>query len=88
MRKLYCPDGYDRYMYAGKKKGNNTRLWVPVWARWMAQDKDGEWWFYQFKPKVIQEEDVWGVEMDCMATRAYKSLKPRKDWDQQLWRLS
>ena len=30
---------------------------APEWARWKAQDGDGEWWWYQHKPYI--EVDVW-----------------------------
>ena len=25
---------------------------APEWAEWLAQDEDGEWWFFSAKPKV------------------------------------
>lgn len=25
---------------------------TPKWANWLAQDEDGEWWWYEMKPKL------------------------------------
>lgn len=32
---------------------------VPKWARYMAQDSDGEWYWYQHKPRLNSGEKVW-----------------------------
>jgi len=32
---------------------------APEWARWLAQDGNGVWFWYSTKPKVIQGDDRW-----------------------------
>lgn len=32
---------------------------APDWANWMAQDMDGEWWWYEMKPKLRLGFKAW-----------------------------
>lgn len=54
---------------------------APEWAKYLAQDKDGEWWWFECEPK--KESDHWYLAR-CVGQmeRAYKepwaiSLEPR-----------
>ena len=32
---------------------------APQWANYLAQDKDGTWYWYENEPDCIQDNDVW-----------------------------
>jgi hypothetical protein len=32
----------------------HDKLVWPSWAQYLAQDPDGSWWFYEFKPEIAQ----------------------------------
>lgn len=34
---------------------------APGWARWLACDTDGEWWWFQLEPE-IDEDGFWHSE--------------------------
>lgn len=54
---------------------------APEWANWVAQDGDGEWWWFQNKP-TLYHNDVWRADggKSFRATpfpKATASLEPR-----------
>ena len=75
-------EGYGRYMFVGTG-ATRKRLWVPDWARWTAQDKDGTWTWFAAKPDA--GNTVWGL--GGMSEFAYKSQNPRSDWESMLYRV-
>lgn len=36
-------------------------LWkdAPEWANWLAQDRDGSWFWYTTKPRQILQHGIW-----------------------------
>lgn len=32
------------------------KIVIPDWAKWIAQDPDGAWWIFQFKPSLVNYE--------------------------------
>ena len=32
---------------------------VPDWAKWVAQDEDGEWYWYATRPEPSKQQGVW-----------------------------
>jgi len=32
---------------------------APEWARWAAQDKNGDWWWYEVEPEIDKDEEIW-----------------------------
>lgn len=36
---------------------------APEWAQWLAQDSDGDWWWYAVEPLVVTEESGMGHEV-------------------------
>ena len=78
-------EGYSRYMFVGTG-ATRQRLWVPDWARWMAQDKDGTWMWLAKKPTVHPLSPYWlhGGNNEF----AYRSPIPRRDWESMLYKVS
>lgn len=35
---------------------------APGWARWLAQDRNGYWYWYAERPVIDEEEDRWDLE--------------------------
>ena len=56
---------------------------VPEGTRWMAQDQNGEWWFFKNKP--TPKHGMW-VDMDGDSRFAYPD-RPSKDWKSQLYEV-
>jgi len=75
--------GYGRYMFVGTGE-TRQRLWVPDWARWMAQSKDGTWCWYSHHP-VAGNEYWWSQE--GFREFAYMSLIPRNDWQSMIYKV-
>ena len=53
---------------------------VPEWAKWMAMDECGEWWFYEYKPCIGL--GVWNPPANETGAckRAYLDEFPKVDW--------
>jgi hypothetical protein len=32
---------------------------APKWAQWLAMDSDGEWWWFEEKPRLVLYHDFW-----------------------------
>ena len=56
---------------------------VPEWANWMAQDKSGEWCFYENKPK---HGKMFWMHATGQADLSHRGIPP-KDWTQELYKL-
>lgn len=51
---------------------------APAWANWLAMDDDGEWFWYQIKPKYSASNGYWHSKGRCtQAVAAEKSLEKR-----------
>lgn len=61
----------------------NVEIKVPEWARWMAQDANGEWYFYGKKP--ICRGNDWG-QSGGRFEAAY-SGEASDDWDDSLHKV-
>jgi len=57
---------------------------VPEGAKWMAQDQNGEWFFYSERPAPI--DGMW-VAGDGEMRFAYPDKRPGKDWKNQLFEV-
>lgn len=59
---------------------------VPEWAKYMAQDACGDWWFYERRP--THDIDTWGCDRPYMYSLqlAYTSAEP-KDFTQELYEV-
>ncbi len=57
---------------------------VPSWVRWIAQDADGWWWGYKYKP--VLHTLIWDCKTPYGSDRIelHKS-KPPKDFTKQLY---
>lgn len=40
---------------------NNKPEWkdAPIWAKWVAQDEDGQWGWYEFEPELGGWSWIW-----------------------------
>jgi len=56
---------------------------APVWAKWLAQDKDGKWFWYEREP--FQSDDFWDFlyGLDSKYKLAMKG-EPNERWDTTL----
>ena len=50
---------------------------APYWAEWLARDKNGDWYWYEFEPVDFTCDDKW----NCRAGRAEIAHdSAREDW--------
>jgi len=67
------------------------RRWVdvPNWAKWIAQDRDGMWWVYTRKPKLLRLLGEWDVSSFDYIDIAGKLIEttPPKDFTQELYKI-
>jgi len=57
---------------------------TPVWARWLAQDGDGNWWAYEHEPN--QGDNGW-YENEVGQILLLRQDKPPVIWQRCLIRL-
>ena len=62
----------------------NDEIVVPYWAKWMAQDKSGVWYWYSLKPFV--RPAGWWASPNGVSEIAYKST-PATDWKKTLYKV-
>jgi hypothetical protein len=62
-----------------------VQIKVPEWAKWMAQDEDGKWWFFEAKPFVDVCDSVWVISEGTFQL-AYQDESPI-NWELELWEL-
>lgn len=55
---------------------------APESARWLAQDKDGQWYWYSAKPFVLI--DYWGWPDGCMFYAGAYDDRDNPDWKETL----
>lgn len=49
----------------------------PSWAKYLAQDPDGEWWWYEERPFWCSLKDRWGVgDGRCISDREFHEDDP------------
>lgn len=48
---------------------------APDWADWLAQDKDGEWFWYDLQPNLNFSRDSWEVHMDGDCQMAKENIE-------------
>lgn len=54
---------------------------APEWANYLAQDKNGEWWWYGKQPRIAQCREQW----DCMNGGGREMVKADiVDWRETL----
>ena len=44
---------------------------APDWAWWLAQDRDGKWWWFENAPTLHSEKGFWDTEFgrkECIGT--------------------
>ena len=77
----------------GKKIGNTHRMrfgneWVdvPYWARYVAQDLNGFWYFYEFKPVLNEDREAWANVRGGL-TKLAEWTSSRKSWKGELYRI-
>lgn len=60
-----------------------TQDTYPSWANWIAQDADGRWWYFEYKPSVV--DDCWygGISKLQLARQS----EPSANWRDTLRRL-
>ncbi|QHJ83069.1 MAG: hypothetical protein [Caudoviricetes sp.] len=46
---------------------------APVWAKWLAQDSDGEWFWYSEKPSLPAGKSGWIDEIGSLHAWACKA---------------
>ena len=69
----------------------NVDLSVPEWARFIAQDARGQWWWYERRPKPIEGEwrlvrktdNDWDWGRLAMAYSGF----PPADYSRELWEV-
>jgi len=66
-------------------KKMNVNIAVPDWARWMAQNDTGEWWFFEERPQPLEKYGNWYVA--GMMGLAYRD-EPNKRWTKTLYEVS
>ena len=65
-----CSSGITKKEWLARRAElQNKPSWndAPEWANWLAQDEDGEWWFFSAKPKVQSvsfDEQCSGIRAD------------------------
>ena len=69
---------------ASYKRGDHGR-WVE-WARYLAQDTDGEWYVYDRQPRVLGSQWLGGVGSRC-ALVYVSDPPPNADWKDTLIKL-
>ena len=65
-------------------ENNGEPSWkdAPYWAEWLAQDSDGEWYWFDCKPDG--KEGVWAMTGDVVSKAGY--TKVYRDWSSTLER--
>lgn len=51
---------------------------APKWAKWLAQDKDGRWFWFETEPKI--DSSIWIGKDDCRLEQAI----PVTEWKTSL----
>jgi hypothetical protein len=60
---------------------------VPAWAKWVAQDQSGEWWFFGHKPKPFKRRFEWDNADTLLVDWVSQRSKPPADWTQELYKV-
>lgn len=62
---------------------------VPDWAKWVAQDADGDWFFYETKPFIHGEDLEWGGVWEAGGHDALAVLgfQPSANWRDELYEV-
>ena len=64
---------------------------VPDWAKWVAQDKDGEWYWYATRPEPSKRYGFWycpDSEGPCLEDpRPAFTGNPNKKWTSELYEV-
>lgn len=55
---------------------------APKWAKWLAMDADGFWWWYEEEPVANEKSLSWGPLNGGDCIRAF--AKPPKNWRETL----
>jgi hypothetical protein len=50
---------------------------APEWARWLAMDGDGSWWWYEQKPRWIKLTSQWWRKAGSHKTFAIEGVGPK-----------
>ena len=53
---------------------------APDWARWLAQDSNGVWWFYELEPRANEDCDCWDVGDDDSSASSRSKGTVLGDW--------
>lgn len=61
--------------------------WVdlPWWARWIAKDADGTWFFYRLKPTTW--DPIWWPNRSDQKMEMAGRTKPTPGWRNELYRI-
>ena len=80
----------DNSEYAGKMFFGRGLWWVdvPKWARWLARDANGTWFWYQHRPRALPGDDEWSLTRDnTEIEKAGVGTHPR-DFTEQLYKIT
>ena len=58
---------------------------IPEWVRWVAQDKNGEWWGYGARPKKVGV--VWREPPEDLRSIHLGHGLPNPNWKDELYEL-
>jgi len=51
---------------------------APEWAQWLAQDEDGSWWWYEFRPEPVFTQEMWEIDRGEIAVAGVTEVSG--DW--------
>lgn len=78
-------DTLDRVDDEKRNTGHSGPSWddAPKWARYLAQDEDGKWWWYEKKPRPL--EGFWWSDTGLVEEACVQS--PSSNWESSLQQL-
>lgn len=54
--------------------------YAPDWAKWLAQDENGRWWFYELEPEINGDCDCWDIFNDESSATSRSAGTVLGDW--------
>lgn len=51
---------------------------APEWAQWLAQDSDGNWYWFSEEPCFVEENGGWGANSSQCAYAGYSEITAEK----------
>ena len=71
-----------------KFRGVKQDVEIPEWANWIAMDKSGHWWAYEYKPELELDWTIW-VNTSLGITQGLCHPIPQKsqNWTEEIYKI-